>query len=97
MKYYAYVIKSRKNGKNYYGHTQDLNTRLKEHNSGKTKSTKANIPYEIFFYEICKTRTEAIIREKYFKSGIGREYIKNQILNAHVVQLDRISDFGSEG
>ncbi|GEM_PF-5574892 len=65
--------------------------------AGETKSTKANIPYELIFYEVCATRSVAVAKEKYFKSGVGREYIKANIINAPVVQLDRISDFGSEG
>jgi putative endonuclease len=97
MKYVTYVLRSTINGKLYTGHTQNLRKRLNEHNTGKTKSTKTNIPYEIVFYEVCESREEAIAREKYFKSGVGREYIKNHIINASVVQLDRISDFGSEG
>jgi putative endonuclease len=62
MKYYAYLLQSSKNQKFYYGHTQNINVRLKEHNSGKTKSTRANIPYEIVFYEVCESRKAA--REK---------------------------------
>lgn len=38
-----------------------------------------------------------ILREKYFKSGSGKEFLKNKIIIGLVVQLDRISDFGSEG
>jgi hypothetical protein len=29
------------------------------------------------FYEECKTRLEARLREKYYKSGAGREKIKD--------------------
>ena len=79
MKYYAYVLQSTVNQKFYYGHTQNLEVRLKEHNSGKTKSTKANIPYQIVFYEVCKTREEAVKREKFFKTGSGRDYIKEKL------------------
>ena len=76
MKYYAYVIQSLSNGKFYTGHTQNLEKRLREHNAGKTKSTKANIPYAVVFYEICKTRKDAIEKEKFFKTGLGRAYVK---------------------
>ena len=79
MMYYAYVLQSEINQKFYYGHTKNLEVRLKEHNSGKTKSTKANIPYQIVFYEVCKTREDAIKREKFFKTGYGRDYIKEKL------------------
>ena len=82
MDYYAYVLQSAKNQKFYYGHTQNLEKRLKDHNAGKTKSTKPNLPYEIVFYEVCKTRRDAIKKEKFFKTGLGRGYIKNKI-NKH--------------
>ena len=82
MKYYTYVIKSISNGKCYTGHTQNLENRLKEHNTGKTKSTKANIPYEIVFYEVCNSRRAVVEKEKFFKTGMGRAYIRTKI-NRH--------------
>ncbi|MEQ8323331.1 MAG: GIY-YIG nuclease family protein [Vicingaceae bacterium] len=53
-----------------------MNRRLQEHNSGKTKSTKAFVPWKLFLIEEYETTEEARKREKYLKSGIGREYIK---------------------
>ncbi len=82
MEYYAYVLQSAINQKFYYGHTQNLENRLKEHNSGKTKSTKSNVPYTIVFYEVCETRKDARDKEKFFKTGLGRAYIKKKI-NKH--------------
>jgi putative endonuclease len=61
---------------------QNPENRLKEHNSGKTKSTKSNVPYTIVFYEVCKTREEAIAKERFIKTGLGRAHIKNK-LNKH--------------
>ncbi len=81
----------------YVGHTEDLKKRLLEHNKGKTKSNKAYRPFTLVYFEKFTTREEASKREKYFKSGSGREYLKKMLNNAPVVQLDRISDFGSEG
>ena len=97
QKYFVYVLKSKNFNKFYVGHTENLNKRLKEHNRGKTKSIKSFIPYDIIYYELFDLRLDARNREKYFKSGIGREYLKELIKNAPVVQLDRIPDFGSGG
>ncbi len=58
--------------------TSNLPRRLKEHNSGKTKSTKGFKPWKLFFFEDFDSRKEARNREKYLKSGIGREFIKNK-------------------
>ena len=41
---YVYVMISKLNGRKYIGITSDLNNRWNEHNSGKTKSTKAFCP-----------------------------------------------------
>lgn len=75
--YKVYCLRSLKNGNLYIGLTSNLERRINEHNSGKNKSTKAYIPYILLFYEVFETRIEARKREKYFKSGVGREYIKN--------------------
>ncbi len=82
MNYYAYVLESLKNGKWYTGHTQNLTKRLIQHNKGKTKSTKANLPYKILYYELCTSRMEASDREKFFKTGSGREYIKEKLMHS---------------
>jgi len=57
-----------------------IEKRLAEHNSGKTKSTKPYIPWEILFYEEYDNKADALKREKYLKSGVGREYVKNKYL-----------------
>ena len=76
MKYFVYVLHSSSNNKYYTGMTTDLARRLKEHNSGKTKSVKAYIPWKIIYTEEYDSEIEARKREKYLKSGSGREYLK---------------------
>ena len=49
--YYAYVIKSEVTDFLYKGHCEDLNKRLKEHNSGYTESIKKFIPFQIVYFE----------------------------------------------
>ncbi len=58
--------------------TEDEIRRLKEHNRGKMKSTKGYRPWEMLEVEVYETRVQARIREKYLKSGIGKEYIKGK-------------------
>lgn len=79
--YFTYILYSKKFTRTYTGHTQDLEKRLKEHNSGKTKSTEPYIPWEIFYYEKFSTREEAVIREKFFKSSSSRNFIKDNLFN----------------
>lgn len=75
-KYYVYILISEKGGRLYKGLSTDIDKRIKEHNSGKTKSTKAFIPWRLIYKEEYYTLEEAREREKFFKSGIGREYLK---------------------
>ena len=80
--YFVYVIKSLKNGQLYKVFTQDLEVRLKQHNQGKTKSTKAYIPWVLVYFEKVEYRDEARKREKYLKSGIGRDFLKKKLNKA---------------
>lgn len=78
-KYYAYVLKSKVDGRLYKGHSEDVEKRLKQHNLGKTKSTRAYRPWELVYFEEFDSREEAITRESYFKTGIGREFLKRKL------------------
>ena len=78
MSFVVYVLYSKKYDRFYVGFTQDLKRRLKEHNSGKTKSTKAYLPWVVVYTERVEERTQARKREKYLKSGVGREFIKKK-------------------
>ena len=61
----------------YTGHTSDLTQRLGQHNSGIAKSTKNRGPWRLVYYEQFATRSEAMRREKFLKSGKGREELQN--------------------
>jgi putative endonuclease len=74
--YIVYVLQSETFKRVYIGMTNDLERRIKEHNIGKTKSTRFYKPWKVLFTESFSNRTEARKREKYLKSGIGREFIK---------------------
>jgi|SRR5690606_3095970 len=70
--FYTYVLRSKVDSRLYKGHTSDLENRLKEHNSGKTKSTKGYVPWKLVYFETFDTKEEAMNRDKFFKSGIGK-------------------------
>jgi len=77
--FYVYAIYSLKDQRIYVGLTTDTDKRLKEHNAGRTQSTKAYRPWQLFYYETFSTRQLARNREKYFKSGIGKERLKEKL------------------
>ena len=56
--------------------TENVQRRFIEHNAGKTKSTKGFRPWILVFTEEFDSRELARNREKYLKSGIGKELIK---------------------
>jgi len=74
--FYVYILKSIKNGRFYTGSTSNLKRRFNEHNLGKSKYTTLTKPFELLYFEKFITRSEALIREKYFKTGKGREELK---------------------
>jgi len=77
--FYIYILKSNKDNKTYVGYTNNLEERLKKHNSGQVKSTKFRRPLDLLFSEEFNTSIEARKRELYWKNGGGRRKLK-QIL-----------------
>ena len=81
MKYYIYILNSKKDGNNYIGLTKNLEERLKRHSEGKVISTANRRPLELVYYEVSFNMDDALHREKYLKTTYGRRYIKNRIKN----------------
>jgi putative endonuclease len=77
--FFAYVIRSISTGYLYKGHCENLEERLKQHNSRMTESIRKYIPFEMVYFEAFETREEAIVREKYFKSATGRRFLKLKV------------------
>ncbi|EKD84687.1 MAG: hypothetical protein ACD_38C00172G0001 [uncultured bacterium] len=77
--YYTYVLQSKKDGKYYVGFTSNLGERVKLHNDGGVLSTKNRRPLEIVYFEGGISKEKAIKREKYFKTGFGRKFLKDRI------------------
>jgi len=60
--------------------TENIERRIYEHNSGKCKSTKPYRPWVLVLTKSFATRQEARDYEKWLKSGVGREYLKNTLV-----------------
>jgi len=76
---FVYVLKSKRTHKRYVGITNNLGRRLKEHNGGNCRSTKAGAPWKLIYKEIFDSHEEARKREKFFKSGQGREWLRSTL------------------
>ena len=73
--YYVYVLENPKK-KWYIGQTDNLEYRLARHNNNKVRSTKNRGPWGIKYMEEFSTRTEAMRKEEFLKSGKGRKFLK---------------------
>ena len=74
--FFIYILKSLKTKEFYKGLTNSIERRLKQHFTGKVLFTKNKLPLKLIHVEICSNRNRARIMEKFFKSGYGREIIK---------------------
>ena len=70
--FYVYILQNKEKDFIYIGYSENLKQRLKEHNAGKSKSTKLYIPLKLIFYEAYPNNSDAKRREKYLKSNKGR-------------------------
>lgn len=71
--FYVYVLRSEVTGRRYTGSCENLENRLRRHNAGYSKATKAGVPWKLVHHEAFETRSEALERERFFKTGQGRE------------------------
>ncbi len=79
-KNFVYVINSLSRNYIYVGLTNSLSRRIAQHQAGREKTTTPYRPFELVHTEEFPNRVEARAREKYLKSGIGKEWIKKNIL-----------------
>jgi putative endonuclease len=71
----VYVLESTDARKRYVGITNDLERRLKEHQSKATKGGQLLGTFIVLHVEKCVNHSEARKREKFLKSGQGREWL----------------------
>jgi len=56
-----------------------LDERLNRHNKGWDKTTSSYAPFRLLYEESFDDRASARIKEKYLKSGVGKEFLKSLI------------------
>ncbi|MCB0823881.1 MAG: GIY-YIG nuclease family protein [Bacteroidales bacterium] len=74
--YYVYAIKSLNRNYIYVGISDNPDRRINQHNSGYERTTKPYRPFKTILIEMFVSRVEARKREKYLKSGAGKEFLK---------------------
>jgi putative endonuclease len=75
-KYFVYALSSLLRNYLYVGQTDNIERRFIEHNNGKNKTTRPYRPFKLIYSEEFTSRKEAREKEKYLKSGSGKEFLK---------------------
>ncbi|MBI4834760.1 MAG: GIY-YIG nuclease family protein [Planctomycetes bacterium] len=79
--FYTYILRSDKSKIFYYGYTEDLKRRLKEHNEGKVLATKPHCPWRLVFYAAFETSKQAKDFEQYLKTGSGKAFAYKRLVS----------------
>ncbi|PYL08842.1 MAG: endonuclease [Verrucomicrobia bacterium] len=74
----CYVLRSQKTGRHYVGSCENLTERIRRHSAGESKATKHGVPWVLVHSEIFATRSEAAKRERYYKTGRGRDELEKK-------------------
>ena len=94
--FYTYVLKSEKDGVRYVGSGRNVSERLSRHNKGDCRFTKGHRPWQLIYTESFNTRSEAVRRERFLKSGQGRKFLDNILPIAGGSSNGRTSAFEAE-
>ncbi len=79
--WFTYVIEC-EDGSFYKGYTDNLLRRYRQHCNGTgAQYTKDHKPKQLYYWEMHYSEEGALEREKYLKSGVGREWFKNEVVN----------------
>jgi len=74
--FYVYVLMNLRTNGSYVGHTSALERRIVEHNTSdlnpRRYTRRMYGPWELVYREEYPSRSEAMAREKFLKSGRGR-------------------------
>jgi putative endonuclease len=76
----VYVLYSSKSSTLYTGFTSNLIKRFHDHNFNNTSGyTVKYRPWKVLYTEVYFSKNEAKLREKYLKTGAGRDFIKKNV------------------
>jgi len=78
--YFVYAIQSQIRNYIYVGISNNIKRRFHQHQDGLNNRTKAYRPFKLIHCEKFETRIQARQREKYLKSGAGKEYLKSKLI-----------------
>ena len=79
MACWVYVLRGG-NGRLYTGITARLRRRIREHDLGQTRGDAGKGPFELVYREKHADHGEARVRERFLKSGVGREWLRAKLV-----------------
>ncbi|HEY4527359.1 MAG TPA: GIY-YIG nuclease family protein [Candidatus Paceibacterota bacterium] len=84
--HHLYILKSSVRDWHYIGIAEDVDARLKKHNSGSVRSTKAYRPLRVVHIEVFRDKTSARKRELFLKkTSRARKELFERIDNGPIV------------
>ncbi|MDO8530456.1 MAG: GIY-YIG nuclease family protein [bacterium] len=83
--YCVYILQSEKSGRYYIGSTGNMERRLVEHNSGKTKSLRCSRPLRIVFRKEFVEESDARQVERKLKKLKSRTIIEQIIVDQKLI------------
>ena len=78
MIFYVYILESESSGKWYYGFTEDIVQRIKDHQTNRSKYTRFKGPWKLIFKREFLDKREALHFEKQLKNTRNKEFIKEK-------------------
>lgn len=79
--FWIYVLESERDGIHYIGSGKNVEERLRRHNRGDYRFTKGHRPWKLVYKEALFSRSIAVKKERFLKSGVGRNELKKIINN----------------
>ena len=76
LHYCVYVLITEKGHLLYIGYTSDLERRFQQHQNGESKSKAPRRPLKLIFTKQFLFKEDAMKRERYFKTSMGRKAIR---------------------
>ena len=77
--YYVYIIQSQTDRSFYIGFSVNIESRLNEHNFGRTNYTSKKRPWVLVYSEEFENKTDAIKRELFLKRQKNKEFYQKLI------------------
>jgi len=72
------MLQSQKTQRPYIGSAENLENRIREHNSGEPKTIRNGIPWKVIHVEEFETRAEAVRKEKEIKSRGAKRNLEDR-------------------